>query len=600
MEIATAAEGQSEAVIRMPVPRGAAVTDAVLWMNDKPMRGAFVERQRAQNIYTSIVTRRRDPALVTWDGPGWIAVSIYPLEKNRSRRFELEWIEPAAEAEGRVLYHAPIVSEGERVVGHAAITVDGRKIAGGARDLVAIGAADPRKVFTRRAPGDPFQQVMVREAGAIGAPHFVLVAETSVAMTIADRQRQRAALDALFAELPADAKLTLLAADWDVSPIAEEAGPDAWPGALAKLDAIPSAGALHLERALHEAAARARKTGAAAVLFVGRGEDGFGGDAVSGPLAEMQDARVRLSAIQTGPARVPAALERAALDTGGEAIALVLDAFEDSRAPLVDALRPRPRQPALDARGDGEWHLLRTITGGAVWMGRTLATDTPATARRRAPTPARRWPPISARCGIARASNGTTATPREEIAKVLTPVTSLLVLETEQDYRRFGLEVPAPVAMERGARMPAREGLYGLRAPADSAEQHFAEEQARNAGILGVLKTSDDAQMDLARSIQARENRNVAPMFGRDSALGNDAHGRPRRPDRQPDRLGIRRRWARHGRHGRGRGWHRRRHDRPRQPRDDRKGRRRRRPATARATAAAPAGWAAAARAPPT
>ena len=125
MEIATAAEGQSEAVIRMPVPRGAAVTDAVLWMDDKPMRGAFVERQRAQNIYTSIVTRRRDPALVTWAGSGWIGVSIYPLEKNRSRRFELEWIEPAAEVEGRVFYRAPIVSEGERVVGHAAVTVDG-------------------------------------------------------------------------------------------------------------------------------------------------------------------------------------------------------------------------------------------------------------------------------------------------------------------------------------------------------------------------------------------------------------------------------------------------------------------------------------------
>ena len=58
----------------------------VLWVNDKPMRGAFVERQRAQNIYTSIVTRRRDPALVTWDGPGWIAVSIFPLEKDRARR----------------------------------------------------------------------------------------------------------------------------------------------------------------------------------------------------------------------------------------------------------------------------------------------------------------------------------------------------------------------------------------------------------------------------------------------------------------------------------------------------------------------------------
>ena len=484
MEVATAAEGQSEAVIRMPVPRGAAVTEAVLWVNDKPMRGAFVERQRAQNIYTSIVTRRRDPALVTWDGPGWVAVSIFPLLKNQARRFELQWIEPAADDAGRVLYHAPVVSERERVVGHAVVSVGGRTIAGGARDLVAIGDADPRKVFTGRAPGDPFQQVMVREAGAIGAPHFVLVAETSVAMSIGDRQRQRAALNQLFADLPGDARVTLLAADWDVAPIADDAGPDAWAGALAKLDAIPSAGAMHLERALHEAGARARKTGAPAVLFVGRGDDNFGGDAVSGPLAEMQEAHVRLSALTTAPARVPAGLERAARDTGGEAIALLFDAFEDVRASLVDALRPRPGQPALDARGDGEWHLLRTITGGAVWMGRTLAADAAADAEA---ARADAGSPLAADIGAlwdrARLEWHERDT-TEEMAKVLTPLTSLLVLETEQDYRRFGVEVPPPVA--------------GL-----------AEEQARNAGYLGVLKQSDGSR--------------IGAIAGRDSALGNDA-----------------------------------------------------------------------------
>jgi TonB family protein len=476
------------------------------------MRGAFVERQRAQNIYNSIVTRRRDPALVTWDGPGWIAVSIYPLEKNRSRRFELTWIEPAAEAGGRVLYHAPILSESERVVGHAAITVDGRKVAGG-DGLVAIAPADPRKVFTRRAPGDPFQQVMVREAGPIGAPHFVLVAETSLAMSIGDRQRQRAALDDLFGDLPTDAKVTLLAADWDVSPVAEDAGPDAWSGALAKLDAIPSAGALHLERALHEAAARAAKTGAAAVLFVGRGEDSFGGDAVSGPLAELQDAHVRLSAIQTAVSHVSAALERAALDTGGETIALVLDAFEDARPQLIDALRPRPSQPALDARGEGEWHLLRTITGGAIWMGRTLAGNA---------TSEGETAPIDAGAPLAVDIGALWDRARlewhdrdaaEETAKVLTPLTSLLVLETEHDYRRFGLEVPASIARDESGRGAAHgeQGHVALRPPADDPRAEFAEEQARLGGILGVLKSSDDQQLDLARSIQA----------GRDGALGN-------------------------------------------------------------------------------
>ena len=38
MEVAASVDQQMEAVMRLPVPRGAAVTDAVLWVNGKPMR----------------------------------------------------------------------------------------------------------------------------------------------------------------------------------------------------------------------------------------------------------------------------------------------------------------------------------------------------------------------------------------------------------------------------------------------------------------------------------------------------------------------------------------------------------------------------------
>ena len=51
---------------------------------------------------------------MTWDGPGWIAVSIFPLERSRPRRFELEWVEPAAVADGRIQYRVPIVAEQDR------------------------------------------------------------------------------------------------------------------------------------------------------------------------------------------------------------------------------------------------------------------------------------------------------------------------------------------------------------------------------------------------------------------------------------------------------------------------------------------------------
>jgi TonB family protein len=525
MEVATRAGVQAEAVIRLPVPRGAAVTDAVLWVNDKPMRGAFVERQRAASIYTSIVTRRRDPALVAWDGPGWIAVSIFPLENKQSRRFELEWVEPAAIAGGRIQYRVPFVAERERVVGRASVNVDGRRVAGDTGELIAIAPADAYRAFTRRAPGDPFQQVMVRDSDAAGTPHFVLVVETSEAMR-PYRSRQRAMLDALIGELPEDAKLTMLAADWDVSPIVEAADAAAWPDALAKLDTIPSAGALHLERVLREAAASARKNGAGAVLFFGIGLDGFRVDAVVAPLAELRDANVRLSVVeQIVGFATPPALLRAAAETGGEAIDAA--AFDDSLPGLVDALRPHPAQPALDGRGDGEWHRLRTVTGDNVWIGRALDPQTPAgdeTARVDAGSPlaadlASLWDRARLEWHDRDAA--------DEAPKVLTPVTSLLVLETEQDYQRFGLAVPEPFALEQGGRgkrhkaeeskmgkrtTASRDGLYGLRGPHNPDPQlapRLAEEQARNAGSLGVLKLAEGSP--------------IASIFGRDTALGNDA-----------------------------------------------------------------------------
>ncbi len=58
-----------------------------------------------------------------------------------------------------------------------------------------------------------------------------------------------------------------------------------------------------------------------------------------------------------------------------------------------------------------------------------------------------------------------------------------------------------------------KEGLYGLKGPKDNPDPHLAkklaEEQAKNAGILGVLKMN--------------EGSHIASIFGRDSALGNDA-----------------------------------------------------------------------------
>jgi TonB family protein len=58
-----------------------------------------------------------------------------------------------------------------------------------------------------------------------------------------------------------------------------------------------------------------------------------------------------------------------------------------------------------------------------------------------------------------------------------------------------------------------KEGLYGLKGPKDNPDPHLAkklaEENAKNAGILGVLKMN--------------EGSHLASIFGRDTAAGSDA-----------------------------------------------------------------------------
>ena len=437
--------------------------------------------------------------------------------------------QPAAEAEGRIQYRVPIVAEQDRIVGRASIKVDGRKLAGPTSELIAIAPADPHKVVTRRAPGDPFQQVMVREAGPTGAPHFVLVVETSAAMTIADRGRQRSMLDAMFGELPPDAKVTMLSADWDVSPIVEEVGAAGWPEALAKIDAIPSAGGLHLERALREAAERARKTGAGAVLFVGLGQDGFAGDGVAAPLGLFRTTGVRFSVVVVGAGEVPSPLVRATAETGGEAIPL--RAFDESLPFLADALRPRPDHPALDARGEGEWHVLRTVTGGAVWIGRALEAEIPAdgeTARADAGSPlainlASLWDRARLEWHDRDAA--------DEVAKVVTPVTF-----SAGARDRAGLpplRPRCPPAGRHGARRSGeapqgrgrKDGQEDLREQGGSVRPPGSEGQPRSASRAGVGPQRGDAGSPQAagRLTASRRSSAVTRRWARTPAASSVA-----------------------------------------------------------------------------
>jgi hypothetical protein len=359
--MANPGEAQVEAVMRLPVPPGAAVTRAVLHVGAEAVEGAFVARDRAREIYRSITERRRDPALITWNGPEWIDATVFPVEKHDRRVLELEWIEPTASRDGCLWYRVPVIAhQGGKARRPSRITVDGVAVDSLGRSWLPLATRGKvGEPAVAREPGEPFAYAFApAQERKPGPTRLVMAAETSRAMTPAERRRQHAVLEQLLAAMPDDTSVTLLAVDWTVATVAEDVAPAAVQAALDRLDAIPSAGALDLENALKVASARARTVDAHAVVFLGHGVDGFGGDGLAAPLRDLQRAGQTL--IVVGSDAMPIA-DAAAL-TGGQALPW------EMVARVLALLQRTPANLTLD---NAERFLaIETVTGETRWLAR--------------------------------------------------------------------------------------------------------------------------------------------------------------------------------------------------------------------------------------
>src|SRR6185436_13337457 len=276
-----------------------------------------------------------------------------------------------------------------------------------------------------------------------------------------------------------------------------------WAAALERLDDVVSAGALHLERVLLAATERAGKASATAVLFVGHGRDGFGGDGLRAPLTALRAARLRLSII--GPGSSP--LAEAASLTGGEVVPS--EAPDQSLPALLAALKPRPAPPATRLRGAGPWHPLTTITGQTVWLARALEAPGP-TAGDGGVGAAARFTDLLALFDRARLP----WREQDTGATALTPTRALLVLESAQDYRRFGIALPQP-----GGTAQETRGILGTL-------QRYAGSRADEGALVeSDLASTDGALSDVASAIGVGYGVGGLGLVGTGTGGGDAASG---------------------------------------------------------------------------
>ncbi len=97
--------GQQEALYTFYVPEGSVVTSASLWINGKEEPSYLTTQTKADSAYKTIVGReRRDPLLVHWKEGNRVTARIFPITSEEPRKFKLGVTTPLAHKNGKLQY----------------------------------------------------------------------------------------------------------------------------------------------------------------------------------------------------------------------------------------------------------------------------------------------------------------------------------------------------------------------------------------------------------------------------------------------------------------------------------------------------------------
>lgn len=439
-------ENQVEAVMQMPIPPGAAVTRTVLHVGDRLMDGVFVTRQRAEMVYGAITSKRRDPALLTWSGPEWIHLRVFPVDGHNTRTVELEWIEPTATSDDGAWYRLPVIANrGQNPMRPTSITVNGSTIPTQGQPWLHISLEKPQSKVAQ-SPGNPHRYFFSPSGGAHrpASPSLLFLADTSSTMTATDRIKQHKAITLLLDSLTQEARITLLAVDWTIKEITNQETPDGVRAKLNELDEVPSAGALDLEKVLLAASTRANLIHANRIVFFGRGRDGFQGDSMAAPLGRLFASGQTLVAVGISDHSPLHSI----VQTGGKALSWN-ETVHDS-VPILSLLERTP--PSLNL-ADAETSLpLETVTGQTRWLTRFLGPAPEGIGTADAHDLETLWARARIPCTSSRLRCD------EGIRyQVLTPFTSILVLESQADYERWNIALPNSADRKLGQENTATE-----------------------------------------------------------------------------------------------------------------------------------------------
>lgn len=94
-----------EAIYIFHLPEGAVVSSLSLWINNKEEKGILTTKAKADSAYKTIVgVERRDPSVVHWQEGNTVTVRVFPVPDNEKRQFKLGITAPLSLEHGELIY----------------------------------------------------------------------------------------------------------------------------------------------------------------------------------------------------------------------------------------------------------------------------------------------------------------------------------------------------------------------------------------------------------------------------------------------------------------------------------------------------------------
>jgi predicted Zn-dependent protease len=100
-----------EGTFHFPLPQDASISGFGMWIGNDLVEADIVEKQRAREIYETILREKRDPGLLEWTGGNLFKARVFPIEPRSEKRIKIVYTQVLPLRHGKYHYTYGLRSE---------------------------------------------------------------------------------------------------------------------------------------------------------------------------------------------------------------------------------------------------------------------------------------------------------------------------------------------------------------------------------------------------------------------------------------------------------------------------------------------------------